>query len=355
MSGSPNLFLDGTKLLFHPDRVAAWQRGERIFPLHLDIAPAGACNHRCTFCIVDYKDNRSGVLPGPVLNQLLEESARLGVRSVLFAGDGEPLLNRDLPAAVEVGARAGLSMALNTNAVLLDEKTARRILPHLEWVRISVAAGMADTYSRIHRTKAADFDRVFANIAAASAVKRELGLPVTIGVQQILLPENSHEVVELAERVRDAGADYFVVKRFAEQGLNTFSAPSDLHRCCEDAFRAAEALARPGFAVIIRRQNFEDDGHRDYRRCLGLPFLAYVLADGGVYTCCGFYGEPAFCYGNLHTDSFETIWRSARRAAVTERVETSLDVEKCMKHCRHHNINKVAWELRHPPAHVNFI
>ncbi|GAG19410.1 unnamed protein product, partial [marine sediment metagenome] len=32
---------DTHKLIYHLDRVLAWQRGERIVPIHLDISPSG--------------------------------------------------------------------------------------------------------------------------------------------------------------------------------------------------------------------------------------------------------------------------------------------------------------------------
>ncbi|MDG2204173.1 MAG: radical SAM protein, partial [Alphaproteobacteria bacterium] len=72
---SQRLFLDGTKLLHHPRRLADWQSGKRVFPLHLDISPAGACNHRCVFCIVDYKEHREGFLNGSILKKLLRDGA----------------------------------------------------------------------------------------------------------------------------------------------------------------------------------------------------------------------------------------------------------------------------------------
>lgn len=45
------LVLDGTKVGYWPDRIAAWQRGERIAPVHVDCAMTRKCNAACHFCV----------------------------------------------------------------------------------------------------------------------------------------------------------------------------------------------------------------------------------------------------------------------------------------------------------------
>ena len=42
--------MDSHKLFWHLDRVEAWQRGEKVAPLHLDMGISSGCNMACTFC-----------------------------------------------------------------------------------------------------------------------------------------------------------------------------------------------------------------------------------------------------------------------------------------------------------------
>ena len=42
--------MDSHKLFWHLDRVDAWQKGERVAPLHIDMGISNGCNMGCTFC-----------------------------------------------------------------------------------------------------------------------------------------------------------------------------------------------------------------------------------------------------------------------------------------------------------------
>ena len=53
--------IESHKLAYHPQRVSAileagddWEKSKKIYPIYMELSPIGACNHRCTFCAVDY-------------------------------------------------------------------------------------------------------------------------------------------------------------------------------------------------------------------------------------------------------------------------------------------------------------
>ena len=50
MEDHQNLILDGTKIQWHKERINAWERGERIAPITIDMALTRACNYSCGFC-----------------------------------------------------------------------------------------------------------------------------------------------------------------------------------------------------------------------------------------------------------------------------------------------------------------
>ena len=44
------LILDSHKLSYHYDRVKAWENGEQIAPVSVDMALTRACGAMCSFC-----------------------------------------------------------------------------------------------------------------------------------------------------------------------------------------------------------------------------------------------------------------------------------------------------------------
>jgi len=352
-----NLFLDGSKLLYHLPVVEKWLKGEEIFPVHVEISPSSGCNQRCILCCVDYKKHKAKNLEEAILVKLVKDFKKCKVRSFLLAGEGEPLLNKGIISMLEVSGSLGIDAALNSNAVLLTEDVSKRILPSLLWARFTLQAANPKLYAKIHRAPEEHFKKAVENIRLAVKIKKEKKLNVTLGIQQILINENyGEEVFNVARLSKSLGVDYFVVKRFSKHPSNTYNCPEDLYLGCRDVFeRIEEELQDDKFKTIVRWRQFEEDCYRVYKKCIGLAFITQVLADGGIYPCCQYFGNSKMRYGNLHEKSFIEIWKSQRRKRIIRYIENNIDVKKCMTYCRHHSTNQFLWQFREAPEHLNFI
>jgi len=358
MHHDTNFRIDSHKLIFHPHRVVQWLDGIRIFPVYMEISPSGACNHRCTFCALDYKGYSPNILDTALLVERIAELAQLGVSSIMFGGEGEPLLHPDIDLITARTRRAGIDVAMSTNGVRLLPALAEKILPHLSWIKLSVNAGSPEAYAAIHRSSPDDFTRVFENITSSAHLIKSKGLECTLGVQAVLLPENAAEIELLAELARDAGASYLVVKPYSQHLKSLTQKYADIdYAPYQGLSEKLERFNDNSFSVIFRSNTINKmlSGQRSYGRCLALPFWSYIDAEGNVWGCSSHMGDGRFLYGNILEESFRDIWLGERRMRSLDHVAAELDLNGCRMNCRMDEINRYLWELTHPGPHANFI
>ena len=360
--------IDGTKIHLHPERVAQWieagddwEKQKKIYPIYAEISPVGACNHRCTFCAVDYIGYKNTVLGLPHLSSTISNMAERGVKSIMFAGEGEPLLYRSIDYVVNHAKRLGIDVAITTNATLLDESKVRECLGSVSWLKASINAGSPETYAAIHQTKEDDFSRVFNNLARAVVIRNQEKWKTSLGAQCVLLPENMAEIFDLADRCKDIGLDYLVVKPYSQHKMSPETAKRYGDLSYADHYKLKDALARmetKDFKIVFRMNTMKhlEEPVRYYEKCYSTPFMwAYIMATGDVYGCSAYLLDERFRYGNIHEETFSQIWEGERRRASAEFVRKELDIHECRKNCRMENVNRYLWDVIHPVEHANFI
>lgn len=350
--------IDSHKLLFHPRRVADFLDGADIAPLYMEVSPFGGCNHRCVFCGLDFMGYVPRRLDTTLLCDRLAELARMGLKSVMYAGEGEPYLHRDLPAIIRQAKACGLDNAVTTNGVRMRPAALEGHLAATSWIKVSLNAGTAETYAALHGTNPGDFGTVLENLEAAVALRRRLGASCTLGAQMLLLPENAGEVETLTRTLRAIGLDYLVVKPYSRHPRSRHGRYEDIaYRDCEDLAGRLAALSTEAFDVVFRlgaMRKWDDKSH-GYARCQALPFWSYLDAAGNVWGCSVYLGDERFLYGNIHEEGFGAIWGGRRRQASLRFCRESLDPAACRVNCRMDEINRYLWELTQPGPHVNFI
>ena len=361
--------IDSHKLIYHPNRVAQflnagddWLKAKAVYPIYVEVSPVGACNHRCTFCAVDYIGYATRRLDHGLLAERLAEMGRLGVRSVMYAGEGEPLLHKRIVEIVEATFAAGIDTAFTTNAVPMTDDFIERALPLTSWLKASINAGTAEGYARIHQTKAADFGRVIGNLKRAVAFRDSKGFACALGAQAILLPDNAHEIEALARICRDEiGLDYLVVKPYSQHRFSQTKIYEQInYGALIGLGKRLRDLSNDRFSVVFREKTIEKHlaPHQDaYDRCNATPFFwAYIMADGSLYGCSAYLLDQRFCYGNVNAYSFQDIWEGEARRANFGFVRHELDIRDCRRNCRMDEINRYLFDLREKRVqHVNFI
>lgn len=364
------LILDGTKIAWHSERIRAWERGERIAPITIDMALTRACNFGCHYCYAMMQENERLPITRDVIVNFLDDCAEIGVRAVSLVSDGESTLSPAFVDAVTHGSNRGLSMAVGTNGFLLSERKLEQILPHLTYLRINISAGERDRYGEIMGVKPEWFDKVCENIRTMVRIKREKKLAVTIGLQMVLMPEYEDQILPLARLGKELRPDYLVIKHCSDNEDGFLGVDYGAYQRLHDKLREAEALSDENYQVSVKWSKIKDEGKRGYQRCYGPPFLLQISGSGLVAPCGMLFNEQykKFHMGNIVTHRFKEIFQSERYWEVMSYLaSTDFNAQAmCGTLCLQHKVNQyldaykkglleIGTPAGSPPQHLNFI
>ena len=79
-----DMILDGTKISWYHDRVKAWERGERIAPVTIDMALTRSCNFGCHYCYAMLQENDRQVIDKKTIFNFLEDCAYTAMRVFIY-------------------------------------------------------------------------------------------------------------------------------------------------------------------------------------------------------------------------------------------------------------------------------
>jgi len=350
--------IDTHKLFYHVRRVNDWLNGKTVYPIYIEISTSGTCNHRCSFCALDFMEYQPRFIDTRLLKKRLSEMAVLGIKSVMYSGEGEPLLHKKIDDIINHTKYVGIDVALTTNGVLLSKDLVDATLKNITWIKVSINAATEETYAKIHGTDSRDFSKVIKNLSYAVKVKKAKGYRCAIGMQLLLLPENQQEVMRLAKEAKKLGMDYLVIKPYSQHPFSKTTRYKNIrYNHYLPMANTLQALNTDTFQVIFRIHTMKkwDVGIRSYAHCYALPFWAYIDAGGNVWGCSAYLSDKRFLYGNLYRNTFRKIWEGAKRKEILKIAEGKLDINHCRVNCRMDEVNRYLWDLKYPPEHVNFI
>lgn len=364
--------LDSHKLQWHRERVEAWLSGVRIAPITVDLALTRRCTQHCIFCYGQLQSNDERKMTRDVIYRFLDDAAEIGVKAISLISDGESTCSPHVYDTILRAKENGLDISLATNGVLLKDDRLEDILPALTYIRFNMSAADHERYAYIHGCPAEWRDKVVNTIGESVRIKAKMDLPVTIGLQMVLMPDFGDQVLPLAKLSKELGVDYFIIKHCSDDELGSLGIDYSKYAALTPLLKEAEARSTENYLVKAKWSKIlaGGSGARTYSRCYGPVFMPQFSGSGLVAPCGMLFNrryKKKFHIGNIAETSFREIWKGDRYWEVMDLIASERfdPTTQCGCLCLQHKINECLWDLKNgtkleepigdPPLHLNFI
>lgn len=270
-------------------------------PLHAELNITDRCNVACYFCSQQDLRTSEQVCFERVV-EILEELVGTGLKSVRFAGGGDPLFHPDIVRILQyVGSRGIVVDNITTNGLGLSPAVNELLVNHAcREVIVSLNAVDAEDYKRMMKVKGDRFDRIVENIRQLVNARGDRPSPSVV-LQFLLDRENYFRIPEMYQLGRSVGADVIVVGLVLDIPLQRIDPRLLLAR--EDSIVVSDAeLVRP----YLERVMEEDRDHSLLQLNFPNPYWNQMVgelqsklgttASTGVTTAPSFRDENGACF-----------------------------------------------------------
>ncbi len=266
------------------------EKNKKSVPERLYIETTNACNARCIMCPHPKMKRKIHTMDEATFSKVVRELAGIDLsRTTIFMHkEGEPLLD---PLICERVAKIReytncKEIAINTNASLLDNNTARRLVESgIDTIYLSIDGVHKDTYESIR--VGLNYDVVKRNVLGLFEILKSASREVKVILQMLTYKDNLEEVEEFKRFWGQYPCEIFIKRmhNYLDGGMSSVGGDLSMvqKRACTDPFN-----------------------------------MLVVYSDGSVGACCWDY-ENTFNLGNIKTDAIMEIFNGEKIRKIREK------------------------------------
>jgi len=270
-------------------------RGEKVYPINIEISPSHTCNAKCPWCFYagTHIKKNVGMMNTEILKECLNDLKELDVKAITWTGGGEPTIHPNFSELIELASQLEFKQGLFTNAL------AKPIYNPLlfEWIRVSNT----------------DREWPIENIKLLRKNTKSLGMAYNYAGDDDAVKES----LKIGKEIK---VDYVQIRQALNlRGLITDRHPPDI----KDPI------------LFITKYKFDDSNNpHGYSKCYGYHFVPFIWYNGNIDVC-GYMNKCGVPYtiGNLHVKRIKQILDDVPRSVPV--------VGNCQVCCKNHLINKI--------------
>ena len=195
------------------------------------------------------------------------------MKAISLVSDGESTCSPHIYDFILRGRANGLNMALGTNGYLLKHEKLADILPALTYLRFNISAAEPKKYSKVMGCPQTCFSKVEKIIKECVRIKKAKNLPITIGLQMVLLPEYQDQVIPLVKLGKRWNVDYTVIKHCSDDESGSLGVDYSKYFGLSNILKEAENYSDGSYLVKVKWSKILSGGKREYAHCYAPPFI----------------------------------------------------------------------------------
>ncbi len=243
----------------------------KSMPTVVELEVTSRCNLNCIMCPRDKVKNKQD-MTWETFTKSVDETCDLCELYILHAS-GEPLLNSRIIEMINYCASKGVGTWLSTNAMVLDEKMAKKLISSkLDGLVIAIDGATAQTHEKIR--VGAVYDKVVNNTLQFLEHKAAARKGPMVTLQFVKMPQNSHEVDSFVSKWSNKDVNILI-----KPVVNWFAKDE------EDLLYPDVSCDRPYYWMTVK-------------------------SDGSVPVCADDVGID-YRVGNINNSSAEELWNSS--------------------------------------------
>lgn len=266
------------------------------------------CNLRCPSCSLTRE-----ITPGR--NMKVEEFTALLDRlpfkpgSVSLNGIGEALVNPHIFQIIDRLRERSIACSFYTNGTLLTERVRKQILDrdNIGFIGISCDGASKEVFERLRF--GAQFEVWIENVRSfVEQAKSRRPNPIQLAMSTVVSRDNQHEIAEIVDLAADLGFESIGLSDVVPNDETSAAMALDPEAWRQIDLQAlVERAANRGLTVVFSSLNRKP---RPHLNCFQPWDYTQISAEGDILPCCAVIGsDKAEVMGNLHSESFDAIWR----------------------------------------------
>jgi len=264
-------------------------------PISYSIEPTNHCNLKCPEC-----PSGLGILTRPLgllklseFSQLIDQISDTAFYVQLFF-QGEPYINKDLPAMISYAQSKNIYISISTNGHFVTEKNVDYVLDNAPDKLIFSVDGLDEESYQKYRV-GGTFEQADRGLRALinRKVERSLKKPF-VEFQFIVMKQNEHQLDDVKKYCNEVGVDKLVFKTMQ---ISSY----------ENAVKFLPSNKK--YRRYILENNSFRIKHKIKNHCFALWRTSVITWDGKVVPCC-FDKDAQNKIGTVNGRSFYDIWNS---------------------------------------------